>query len=409
MRKIRIGILGSGFSAHFHLASYRKIRNESFQVTAISARNTATRSALAAEYGIRHQFDDIGAMLASAEIDAIDICVPNTLHIPMVLEAASYGKHVICEKPLGGFFGPTDAPGDWSAENYPREIMLEAVAAQVTTAREAIKRAGITFCYAENWVYAPPIAKLNRLIAASGSTILRIEGEESHSGSHAPYSRRWQTAGGGSLLRLCVHPIGAALFLKQEEGRRRDGRPIRPKSVTAQVARLTDIESFKAESRKHIVTGWQDVEDFTTATLSFEDGSVAQLTSTDTRLGGIRNYLSAHGSTATVTANINPNTACQAYTPDEAYFASEYIVEKAETKAGWSFPAPDEDLITGYPEELRDFVSAIAQGHQPQSDLVLAGDVLLTVYASYLSAASGRTVDLTPYLGTVRNFVCEPG
>lgn len=55
-------------------------------------------------------------------------------------------------------------------------------------------------------------------------------------------------------------------------------------------------------------------------------------------------------------------------------------------------------MITGYPEELRDFVSAIAERRAPQSDLVLAGDVLLTVYAGYLSAASGRTVDLTPYL-----------
>jgi predicted dehydrogenase len=397
VKKVRIGIVGSGFSAHFHLASYRKIRGESFEVAAICARNAASRGALAAQYSIARQFDEVDALLASADIDAVDICVPNTLHVPMLLAAARHGKHVICEKPLGGYFGPAGAPADWSAEGYSREVMLEAVAAQIATVREAVARAGITFCYAENWVYAPPIAKLNRLMAASGSTIMRIEGEESHSGSHAPYSRRWQTAGGGSLLRLCVHPIGAALFLKQEEARRRNTPPIRPKSVSAQVARLTDIESFKAEPRKHIVTGWQDVEDFATVTVAFTDSSVAQLTATDTRLGGIRNYMSAHGSTATVTANINPNNACQAYTPDASYFASEYLVEKLETKAGWSFPAPDEDLITGYPEELRDFVAAIGEGRAPQSDLALASDVLLTVYAGYLSAAAGRTVELAGY------------
>ena len=398
MKKIRIGMLGSGFSAHFHLASYHKVRGESFEIAAICARSPERRGALANQYNIPRQFNDVSEMLKSPDIDVIDVCVPNMLHVPMVLEAARHGKHVICEKPLGGFFGPADAPADWSAKNFPREAMLASVAEQVAAVRETVQRAGITFCYAENWVYAPPIVKLNRLMAASGSTILRIEGEESHSGSHAPYSRRWQSAGGGSLLRLCVHPIGAALFLKQEEGRRRTGRPVRPKSVSAQVAQLTDIESFKAEPRKHIVTGWQDVEDFATVMLSFDDGSVAQLTSTDTRLGGIRNYLTAHGSTASVTANINPNTACQAYTPDAEYFASEYIVEKIETKAGWSFPAPDEDMITGYPEELDDFIAAIAAGRAPQSDLVLAGDVLLTVYAGYLSAATERSVDLRPYL-----------
>ena len=47
-----------------------------------------------------------------------------------------------------------------------------------------------------------------------------------------------------------------------------------------------------------------------------DDGSVAQLTSTDTRLGGIRNTLTAHGSRALATANINPTDACVAYAPN---------------------------------------------------------------------------------------------
>jgi predicted dehydrogenase len=264
--------------------------------------------------------------------------------------------------------------------------------------RQAVQAAGITFCYGENWVYAPPIVKVDRLMAASDSTILRIQGEESHSGSHSPYARRWRTSGGGSLLRLCVHPIGAALHLKYEEGRRRDGRPIRPVAVLAQVANLTAIESFKREPRKHIVTGWEDVEDWATVIVTFADGSVAELSSTDTRMGGIRNYMTAHGSRAVVSANINPNTMCQAYTPDGAYFDSEYLVEKTETKAGWSFPAPDEDAVTGYPEELRDFIGALARGRQPRSDLTLATDVLLIVYAGYLSAEQKMPIDLRPYL-----------
>ena len=139
-----------------------------------------------------------------------------------------------------------------------------------------------------------------------------------------------------------------------------------------------------------MVDAWHDVEDFATITITFEDGSVAQLTSTDTRLGGIRNALTAHGSRAVATANINPNTMCQAYTPDGAYFEDEYIVEKVETKEGWSFPAPDEDAVTGYPEELRDFIGAIANGREPRSGLGIAIDVLLVVYAGYLSAEQGR-------------------
>ncbi len=397
-KRVRIGMVGTGFSAQFHLASYRKVYGEDFEIAGIHGRNTVQVAELADRFGIPTRYDTIDAMLRDPGIDAVDLCVPNHLHVPLILRAVDHGKHVICEKPLGGYFGPADAGEDWTAAGAPRAAMLDHVVAEVRAVEEAVARAGITFCYAENWVYAPPVAKLNRLMAASDSTILRIQGEESHSGSHSPYARRWRTAGGGSLLRLCVHPIGAALHLKYEEGRRRRGVPIRPVSVLAQTANLTAIESFRREPVKHLVTGWEDVEDWASITITFEDGAIAQLTSTDTHMGGIRNYITAHGSRALVTANINPNTACQAYTPDGAYFASEYIVEKTETKEGWSFPAPDEDAVTGYPEELRDFIGAIANGRPPKSDLMLAGDVLTAVYAGYLSAERGAVVDLKEVL-----------
>lgn len=395
MRKpLRIGIVGSGFAAHFHLASYRKVYGEHFEIAGIFGRNTQRAGQLASEHGLARCYESIEAMLRDKTIDAIDLCVPNHLHARLAIAAAEHGKHVICEKPLGGYFGPADAGEDWSANGVSRAAMLDHVLAEVRAVEEATARAGTTFCYAENWVYAPPVAKLNRLMAASGSTILRIQGEESHSGSHSPYARQWRTAGGGSLLRLCVHPIGAALYLKYEEGRRRGGVPIRPVSVLAQTANLTAIDSFRSEPVKHIVTGWQDVEDWASITITFADGSIAQLTSTDTHLGGIRNYITAHGSRALVTANINPNNACQAYTPDGDYFADEYLVEKTETKEGWSFPAPDEDAITGYPEELRDFIGAMSEGRAPKSDLMLARDVLIAVYAGYLSAERGASVSL---------------
>lgn len=396
-RPLRIAVVGTGFAARFHLASYRKVYGEQFEISAICGRDAGRTKALADEFGVARRETDWRSVLADQAIDAVDLCVPNHLHIPMILEAAGAGKHVICEKPLGGYFGPEDADGRWSADGFSRAAMLDAVAMQARQVREAVANAGITFCYGENWVHAPPIAKLDRLMAASQSAILRIEGEESHSGSHAAYARRWRTAGGGSLLRLGVHPVGAALWLKQQEGLRRGGRPIRPSVVSATIARLTEVPAFRAQEPHHVVSDWDDVEDFAAVTVTFDDGSVAQLTSTDTRMGGIRNYLTAHGSRAQVTANINPNTMCQAYTPDGAYFAGEYLVEKTETKEGWSFPAPDEDAVTGYPEELRDFIGAMAGDRQPRSGLLLACDTLVLVYAAYLSAEQGRSVNLVSY------------
>ena len=397
MSTVRIGIVGAGFAAQFHLDCYARVYGEDFEIAAICGGNPARVAALADRFGIARRHARFEDMVVDPAIDAVDLCVPAQLHVPFVLMAVAHGKHVICEKPLGGYFGPSDAGDDWLAHDTPRERMLEHVIAQAREIRTAVARAGITFCYGENWIYAPPIVKVDRLIAASGSAILRIEGEESHSGSHATYSRRWRRAGGGALTRLCVHPVGAALHLKRQEGLRRAAAPIRAASVHADVANLTHVPAFAADPHPFIATGWVDVEDYASIGITFEDGSVARCTSTDTRLGGIRNTLTAHGSRALATANINPSDAVVAYTPDGAHFADEYIVEKIETKQGWSHPAPDEEGITGYPAELRDFVGAIARGRAPASDLDLAMEVMLVVYAGYLSAERGQQVDLGEY------------
>lgn len=97
-------------------------------------------------------------------------------------------------------------------------------------------------------------------------------------------------------------------------------------------------------------------------------------------------------SNAVVTANINPNNLCTAYAPAPDVFGDEYITEKIETKAGWTFPAPDEDWVTGYPQELQDFVEAVVDDREPLSGAELARDVIAVIFAGYQSAAEGRRV-----------------
>ena len=126
----------------------------------------------------------------------------------------------------------------------------------------------------------------------------------------------------------------------------------------------------------------------------FDDGTVAQIAASDAVLGGIRNQLAVYAAKAVVLCNINPNDAVQAYAPDAQLFAAEYITEKIETKAGWTFPQPDEDWMTGYPAEMQDFMEAVAFDREPLSGGPLARDVTAVLYGAYLSAAEGRRVDL---------------
>jgi predicted dehydrogenase len=388
--RVRVGLVGAGFVARLHAEAYRQVRGAEVELRWVAARRPERARAFAAEHGVARAADDVSRILEDPEVDVVDLCVPNHLHAPLGVAAARAGKHVVVEKPLTGFFGD---PGTSRAEMLRRA--LEA-ADQVIGACRA---AGVRLCYAENWVYAPPIQKARRLLAAAGGPILRLVGEESHSGTHAPANKRWVTAGGGSLLGKGCHPLGGILYLKADEGRRLRGAAVRPASVLAEVAQLAGTETYRRAGLRYLRTvEGTDVEDWGGMLVRFDDGTVAQVTAADVVLGGIRNQLEVYGANAVILCHMNPNDAVQAYAPDPEVFAGEYITEKIETKAGWTFPQPDEDWMTGYPGELQDFVEAIALGREPLSGGALARDVLAVIYGAYLSAAEGRRVDLRPYL-----------
>ena len=388
--RVGIGIVGAGFVARIHGDAYRHVRGVDVELACVTAARPERAQAFAHEFGVAHAVADFGAVLADPSVDLVDLCVPPHLHAPMAVDAARAGKHVIVEKPLTGFFG---------AASTPRDVMMLRALASADQVLEACARARVRLCYAENWVYAPPIQKARRLLAASGGPILRLVGEESHSGTHSPVNKHWQTGGGGSLIGKACHPLGAALYLKADEGRRLRGAPIRPVSVMAEVAQLADTPTFRQSAPRYLNTvEGADVEDWGSMLVGFDDGTVAQISAADTVLGGIRNQMAIYGAKAVVLCNINPNDVVQAYAPDPGVFGDEYIVEKIETKAGWSSPQPDEEWTSGYPQEIQDFVDSVAFDREPLSGGPLARDVTAVIYGAYLSSSQGRRVNLRPHL-----------
>ncbi|MBI4634890.1 MAG: Gfo/Idh/MocA family oxidoreductase [Candidatus Rokubacteria bacterium] len=384
MTPLRIGIVGARFAAELHAVNYRPLRGARAELTAVCARTRVEAEAFAARHAIPRVLTDYRELVDSPDVDVVDICSTTDTHHEIAVAAARAGKHVIVEKPLTGCFA--DA-------SEPREAMLAAALRNADAVLGAVAEAGVTLCYAEDFVYAPPLAKLRRLLEASGGAVLELRAEESHSGSHAAYSRRWRTSGGGSLLRMGSHPIGAVLHVKHHEGRLRDGRPIRARAVLAETAQLTKLP-WVADRRPAMVTAWEDVEDWATAIITFEDGTKATVHANDITLGGVRNVVTAYLTNGVIHANINPNTALAVYAPDAAVWGGEYITEKVETTAGWQFPSPEEDWMRGYPQELEDFVDAIREGREPLSGAALAREVVEVVYAGYLSAVTGRRVEL---------------
>ena len=385
MGKIGVGIIGARFAADLHAHTYERFR-EKIDLVAVCSKTKESAETFAKKFRIPHVYTDHRQMFERKDIQVIDLCVTTNLHHTMAIDAANAGKHIICEKPLTGFFG--------DGKTISRKIMMEEALKNASSVLKAVQTNRVKFGYAENFVYAPPVTKLKNLMKACQGTVLDIRAEESHSGSHAAYSREWKTSGGGSLLRMGAHPVGAVLHLKHYEGLMKFGRPIRAKSIIGDVGSLTKMEAFRKEPKKWLVDSWVDVEDWSAALVTFEDGSKATIHATDVSLGGVKNLMSVYMSNAVAQVNINPNTSLVVYSPEGNVFGSEYITEKVETKAGWQFPSPDEDWMRGYPQELEDFFNAIIEDRDPVSGIDLAYEVVEVIYAAYLSAETGKKIEL---------------
>ncbi|MBL7132968.1 MAG: Gfo/Idh/MocA family oxidoreductase, partial [Phycisphaerae bacterium] len=304
------------------------------------------------------------------------------VHEEITVAALEAGRDVICEKPLTGYCG--DGSEGFHGDTFPKETALAEALASVRRMLDAEAGSRGRIFYAENWVYAPAIQKEREILEKTGGQILWIHGEEAHSGSHARTYAFWKYSGGGVMIGKGCHPLAAALYLKRVEGRARDGKPILPASVTARTHALTRMPTFRDEG--HIRCDYHDIDDFSMMHVEFTDGCVATIFASDVILGGIHNWLEVAANNHRVICNINPNTAMQAYNPVEANFRDIYVVEKTGTKQGWSFPSPNEDWFTGYPQEIEAFYRAAAYGDPVETDSRLAADTISTIYSAYVSA-----------------------
>ncbi|MFD3377554.1 MULTISPECIES: Gfo/Idh/MocA family protein [unclassified Streptomyces] len=68
---------------------------------AVLSRSLDRARAFADEFGFARAFDDLDALVADPEVDAVYLATPHALHAPMALRAITAGKHVLVEKPLG--------------------------------------------------------------------------------------------------------------------------------------------------------------------------------------------------------------------------------------------------------------------------------------------------------------------
>lgn len=98
MKKINVGIIGSGFMGAAHAEALRRIGG--INILAISSADGSSMKSLAEKFDIVKTFADWKDLISDSEIDVVHNCTPNHLHYEINKAVISAGKHIISEKPL---------------------------------------------------------------------------------------------------------------------------------------------------------------------------------------------------------------------------------------------------------------------------------------------------------------------
>ena len=386
--EICIGVAGAGRATELHMNALKRNSGVPVCYKHIIARRMEQVNAAKERYGFIDaslKFDDL---LNDPEIDVIDICTPPYAHEDMIIRALEAGKHVICEKPLTGYFG---LPGDKEpiGKYVSKSVMYEEVLKSIDRIKKVIERSEKKFMYAENFVYAPAVIKSAEIIRKKKSKILYAKGEESLKGSSSPVAGEWSKTGGGTFIRTGAHPLSAILWLKQQEALTR-GEEITVQSVFADMGQITP--QLSEYEHRHIAARPNDVEDTSTVILTFSDGTKATVIATDTLLGGSKNYVELYCNDAAITCNLTMSDLMSTYFLDEERLDDVYISEMLPSKTGWNHPFLEDEIIRGYMDEMRDFMEAVYFDRDPKSSFSLAYDTVKIIYAAYKSAELGVAV-----------------
>lgn len=389
-KTVTVALIGGGYAAFLHANGYAKVHGINVRLKTIVDVDLEKAKDAAKKYGFEKVTANFADVLEDPEIDVVDIVTPPHLHLKMAMEAIKADKHVICEKPLIGYFGEIDDEKP-IGKKVPKAKMYEKVLQQIDEARKLIQSSDKLFMYAENYVYCPNILKAAEIIRAKKSKLVFLKGEESLRGSSSPVAGQWEKTGGGSLIRMGCHPLSGVLWLKQVEAQARNEKI----TVTGVVADMGNIGNQLTEhDKRHLTSKPVDVEDFANVTVTFSDDTKAVVIASDNVLGGTKNYVEIYANDGALMCNITPADNLKAYFLDQEGLENVYFSEMQPEKTGWNNVFVADEILRGYVYELQDFIECVAFGRQPLSGIDLAYETTKVMYAAYLSASEGRKVTL---------------
>lgn len=338
MSPVRVAMLGTGFIAEFHLQVYSRLSG--VEVVSVLGRDPERTKTFAAKSGIGFAAATFEDLTSGPDFEVVDLCLPNHLHRDFCIQAARAGKHIICEKPL--------------ARNAAeaREMLDEA------------EKAGVIHCYGENWLFSPDMLEIRDTIQRGiiGKP-LWLRGREGHSGPHTPWFYDRELAGGGALLDMGCHVIGAFNWLLGESAQ----------------------EVFCHTETLHHHT---DCEDNAIAVIRYPGGAVGQVEASWTVRGGMAVTIEIWGDEGML--SYDRSALSQPIRIFANHSTDKYFMEKAESNRGWLFPMVDEFNKYGYYGEISYFLDCIRNKTKPSLTFKDGLEVNKIIDQAYASSRERR-------------------
>ncbi|WP_119459386.1 Gfo/Idh/MocA family protein [Rhodospirillaceae bacterium SYSU D60014] len=392
LESLRIGLIGSGFIAKFHLQAMLGVRN--CRVTGVYSRTPAKRESVAAQatemgLGPCQAFPSIEAMIASGDVDALWILSPNDTRLEVMREIhrtvkAGQGslRAVACEKPLARTVGEA------------REMLRLA------------GDAGLSHGYLENQVFSTAVMRgkeiiWRRAVPSAGRPYLARAAEE-HSGPHEPWFWIGAKQGGGVLSDMMCHSVEVARFLLTKPGEPRDS--LKLVSANATVANLKWTRpkyaaELKSRMGAEVDFARRPVEDFARGVLVLKDPEgqevMIEATTSWAYVGaGLRIQLELLGPEYSMEFS-SLNSGLKVFISRAVGGAEgEDLVEKQNAEQGLMPVLEDEAGVYGYTDENRHMVECFRTGRTPIETFQDGVAVVEMLMALYRSAEIGQTVRL---------------
>lgn len=336
---IRIGLIGCGLMAKAHFPGYQAAHDRAEIVMCCDNNLQLAKDFATKIDGKSDIVTDWQQVIASEQVDAVDICAPHFLHAPMVLAAAQAGKHVLLEKPM--------------AMNLDEARQMVA----------ATNSAGKIFMVAQNQRYLPEHSHIRarlhqgdigRVIAA------RIDGNQflskGYPAGHWLFSKA--LAGGGVIRTTAIHKIDLLRYFLGE------------------VRRVTALYSTSG------LNPGMDSEDIATIGLEFENGALGEAFFT---FAAYQNPIPTASHELVILYGtkgmINNINGWHMYSTEiEAY-----------RQAMTPMNLPNADYATSFVHEVKHFLDCIETGEEPLTSGRDNLNTIAVIDAIYQAAETGQT------------------